>query len=606
MIRPLPRPGSSGVEQWTENPRVGGSNPPPGTIFLELRMFKKINLTPENKTFSEIMGNAKSYAIPRFQRDFSWEDEQLSELWQDIEQMHANKTQHFMGYIVFQTKDNKFYEVIDGQQRLTTLNLYILAALACFQEKADKGDAKEENEQRIKNYRRIYIGFLDSVTLITKPKLTLNRNNGEHFQAIIRDLGVPQKRGVIATNRKLNRGFEFFKRKLDELNLSAKDLAKQIESVSDGLVFITISVADDLNAYLVFETLNARGMQLSAPDLLKNYLLSTVAQDDAYHKDHFDDFENRWVETLKQLGESNFTDFLRSHVGISSPLPYKKELYRDLKGTVTTSQQVFAYLKEIENNAPIYTALREAQDSFWNDYAKGNYGSKAQLYIRTLKHFNIKTPMSLLMSAFNTYRDNPKDFVKILQWITAISIRYNVIGGKVANDQETLYNRLANKLNAQPNLKPEDIKQELKPVYPNDAEFKNAFRNKQMPSRQTNKKIVFLLSQIENYLNNEIQPSSDMTLEHILPQKPKDEWQESFGRNNYDDAIDRLGNLTILTDKDNMGQQPFERKCEVLKESKLALNRKIAEYRTWDMDTLDDYQGWLANHAASVWKIDGL
>ena len=568
-------------------------------------MFKKINLTPENKTFLEIMGNAKSYIIPKFQRDYSWQNDHLTELWQDIEQMLINNKQHFMGYLVFKTSDNAPHEVIDGQQRLTTINLYIIAALACFQEKVDKDEQAEENKKRIDFYSSTYIGFLDTVTLGIKLKLTLNRNNGDHFQAIRNEMGVPRRRNVTATNRKLDRGFEFFKNKLDKLNLSGEDLAQHIENVTNGLTFITILVTDEIDAYLVFETLNTRGVQLSAPDLLKNYLLSTVAKDSPDNNDNFDTFDDRWAAMLIQLGESNFTDFLRSHAGISRNLPYKKELYRDLKGTVETSTQVFDYLRGIEKNAPVYTALRNEHDNFWNNYAKGDHG-KAKLYIRTLKHFNIKTPMSLLMSAFNTYKNSPQDFVKILQWITAISIRYNVIGGKVANDQETLYNRLANKLNAQPNLKPEDIKQELKPVYPNDTEFESAFRNKQMPSRQTNKKIVFLLSQIEKHINNEYELSSDMTLEHILPQKPNDTWQESFGRDTYNDAIDRLGNLTILTDKDNLAQQPFERKREILKESKLALNRKIAEYKTWDMDNLDEYQGWLAKHAVSVWKIDGL
>ena len=568
-------------------------------------MSTKLNLTPENKTFLEIMGNAKSYTIPQFQRDYSWEDEQLTELWQDIEQMVDSKIQHFMGYLVFKTNDNAPYEVIDGQQRLTTINLYIIAALACFQEKIDADEQAKENHQRIEVYRKTYIGFLDAVTLKIKLKLTLNRNNGDYFQDIIRDLGVPQKRNVTATNRKLNRGFEFFKKKLDGLNLSGEELAQHIESVANGLTFITISVADDMNAYLVFETLNARGMQLSAPDLLKNFLLSTVAQDDAYHKDHFDVFEDRWAAILIQLGESNFTDFLRSHAGISRNLPYKKELYRDLKGTIETSSQVFGYLEGIEKNAPVYAALRKENDNFWNDYGKGRY-QDAKPYQETLRLFNIKTPMSLLMSAFEAYKNSPQDFIKILQWITAISIRYNVIGGKVASDQESVYNRLANELYKQPDLKPEDIIHRLKQVYPNDTEFKNAFKTKQMPSRQTNKKIVFLLSQIEHHINNEIEPSSKMTLEHILPQKPNDEWRGYFGLDTYDDAIDRLGNLTILTDKDNMAQQPFERKCEVFKESKLALNRQIATYTAWDMDTLDHYQGWLAEQAASVWKIDGL
>ncbi len=570
-----------------------------------MKMLKKIDLITEPKNFLEIMGNAKSYTIPRFQRDYSWDEEQISDLWQDMVQMVDNEAQHFMGYLVFKTSDNSSHEVIDGQQRLTTINLYILAALACFQEKIDKDDETKENKQRIDFYRNTYVGFLDTITLKTKLKVSLNRNNNDHFQSIIEYLGVPQKRNVTATNRNLNRGFEFFKKKLDGLNLSGADLAQHIENVVRGLQFITISVTNDINAFVVFETLNARGVYLSPPDLLKNYLLSVVAKDDPTNNDTFDVFDEKWTVVLGQLGESNFTDFLRSHVGISHNLPYKQDLYRDLKGSVETSKQVFDYLRGIENNAPVYAALRNEHDNFWNDYAKGNY-SKAKLYIRTLKHFNIKTPMSLLMSAFNTYKDSPQDFLKILQWITAISIRYNVIGGKIANDQEILYNKLANELSEQPNLKPEDIKDSLKQVYPNDAEFENAFRNKQMPRKQMNKGIVFLLSQIEKHINEEYEPSLNMTLEHILPQKPKDEWQESFGRDTYNDAIDRLGNLAVLTDTDNMGQQPFEIKCEIFKKSKLKLNKKIATYTTWDMDTLDHYQGWLAKHAASVWKIDGL
>ena len=569
-------------------------------------MFKKINLTPENRSFSEIMGNSKSYTIPRFQRDYSWKEEQLSELWQDIEQMPDNKTQHFMGYLVFKTGDNASYEVIDGQQRLTTINLYILAALACFQEKSDKNEDKEENDQRIEIYRTAYIGFLDTVTLNTKSRLILNRNNKDHFQAIIRELGVPRSRLEIinATNRKLNKGFQFFKKKLDELNLSGKDLAQHIEDVTNGLAFITISVEDDLNAYLVFETLNARGVQLSAPDLLKNYLLSTVAQDSTYNKDHFDDFDERWAGILKQLGESNFTDFLRSHVGISQPLPSKKDLYRSLKKTVTKSAQVFNHLKEIENNAPIYTMIRNERGRFWDSLDDGKY-HEAKPYLETLRTFNIKTPMSLLMSAFNTYSDNPKDFIKILQWITAISIRYNVIGEKIANDQETLYNKIANDLYNNPKLKPNDIKHRLKPVYLNDTDFESAFRIKQMPSRQTNKRIVFLLSQIEKQANDGKAPPLNITLEHILPYSPNDEWKEYFGLETYADAIDRLGNLTIVSGK-NMGQEPFDEKREFLAKRDFAVNRKIATYDKWDIAALDDYQSWLAKKAKSIWKIDGL
>ncbi len=73
--------------------------------------FDKIYMDPENKVLSEIMGNGKSYTIPGFQRDYSWGQTNLEELWQDIEQMLASRVQHFMGYLVFQTNDGKSFQV---------------------------------------------------------------------------------------------------------------------------------------------------------------------------------------------------------------------------------------------------------------------------------------------------------------------------------------------------------------------------------------------------------------------------------------------------------------------------------------------------------------
>ena len=83
-------------------------------------MFKKIYLDPENKTFAEVMSNGKSYAVPAFQRDYTWAEEQLDELWRDMQYIQAHKAQHFMGYLVLQSADNKFFQIIDGQQRITT------------------------------------------------------------------------------------------------------------------------------------------------------------------------------------------------------------------------------------------------------------------------------------------------------------------------------------------------------------------------------------------------------------------------------------------------------------------------------------------------------
>ena len=154
--------------------------------------FRKLYLEPENRMFSELMGNGKSYSIPRFQRDYSWDQEELTTLWHDIESMMETETQHFMGYLVLQTSDGKSFQIIDGQQRLTTISLIIVAALNLFKTMIDNGVDAEENRQRLEAYRRDYLGVLDTVTLKRSAKITLNRHNDRHFRNLTDDMDVPQ------------------------------------------------------------------------------------------------------------------------------------------------------------------------------------------------------------------------------------------------------------------------------------------------------------------------------------------------------------------------------------------------------------------------------
>ena len=565
--------------------------------------FKKLYLESENKTFSEIMDNSKSYIIPRFQRDYSWNEENLEELWQDIEQMLASRTQHFMGYLVFQNDDSKTFSVIDGQQRLTTISLLITAAISHFQAMIDKSDDADNNEKRLNGYREKYLGVLDMVTLKRSAKLTLNRHNDQHFVSLTKSSKIPKQRNITPTNRKINKTFKFFQNKLNEHSTSGNKLARMINGIADGLVFTTISVKDDLNAYLVFETLNARGIQLSTSDLLKNFLLSTLATNRELDDSVFGDFEDQWEEILQQLGESKFTNFLRSYIGMKNKLTYKKELYRVLKKQVTRADQVIPYLDDLTEKAPVFSALQNHHDTFWTEYDSGKY-TKVQKYLEVLNLFNVKTPLSLLMAAY--FQFDVADFIKISRWISVISIRYNVIGNKSSNEQESIYNRIANMIMSDEN-NIDEIAHKLAPIYPKDDEFQQDFLTKTMLSRQSSKKILFLLRRIEQHLsdNNE-SPALNLTLEHVLPRNPVDNWQMAFGRENYEFAIDRLGNMAILPQSHNPGQEPFEHKRRILKESGYHINQNIAKNEEWNIESLQNHQKWLADQAKSIWKAGAL
>ncbi len=562
--------------------------------------FKKIYLEPDNQLFSEVMSNGKKYIIPRFQRDYFWEFGHWEELWQDIEEMRESRTQHFMGYLVFQTGDGKTFQIIDGQQRLTTLSIIVLAALGKLKKLIGEGVEPKENAARIEIYQNTYVGISDPVTLTTEPKLILNRHNNSHFRAITNQFEITAQRNIVLTNRKINQAFRFFKDKFLHC-ASGEAVAKILADIADGLLFTTITVQDDLNAYTVFETLNARGLHLSTPDLLKNYLLSTMASEKNYSEQHFRYFEEQWGYILDQLGETEFTGFLRSYRGIHNKLVNKRDLFHALKQDVKSPTDVLFYLEDLKKYAPVYAALQNPHDNFWNEN-DGLY-SGARTHLEILKLFNIKTPLSLLMAGFSELPD--KDFISLLKHVVAVTIRYNIICGKPPPDQERIYNQMANTLANNAGTPLPHLIGMLKPVYPDDAEFLTAFSSKSMPSRQSSKKIVFLLRKIEQQISSE-EPPLTLTLEHVLPFSPDDAWQDYFGRSTYEDAIGRLGNMALLPARQNKGQERFAEKRAVLRGSTYAINRHIAEYPEWNMDNLQDHQKWLAKKAKTIWRISQL
>ena len=241
------------------------------------------NFKTENNTFRKLIGNGLTYRIPRFQRDYSWEVEQWEDLWADIMSTLGQNgdSAHYMGYLVLQSADDKSFDVIDGQQRLTTVSLIVLAILKNIQRLVNAGNDAKNNTRRLDQIRQTYIGYLDPVTLTTRPKLTLNRNNNDYFKTYLIPLAHLPQRGFRASEHLLRKAFEWFDKQVG--NYLKKDtgnegqrLAQLVENISDNLFFTVITVTDELNAYKVFETLNARGVRLSSTDLLKNYLFSVL------------------------------------------------------------------------------------------------------------------------------------------------------------------------------------------------------------------------------------------------------------------------------------------------------------------------------------------
>lgn len=196
-------------------------------------------MEPSNQNFTSLMRMDNKYEVPNFQRDYSWEKEQLEDLWNDIDELKDEKY-HYMGYIVLLQKNSKSFEIVDGQQRLTTLTLLVLACMAKLKEIIDDGIEVEENTERINGIENIYIGNKNIITLNVDSRLTLNRNNNSYFKGICSNLMPAKSRIITKTNKLLQEAFNFFKEKIKEKD--GKKIAKFIENFTSSLYFTKIVV----------------------------------------------------------------------------------------------------------------------------------------------------------------------------------------------------------------------------------------------------------------------------------------------------------------------------------------------------------------------------
>lgn len=559
----------------------------------------------ENRTYRQLLGNGLIYRIPRFQRDYSWNEEHWEELWNDIlGTLPADgEPAHYMGYLVLQSKDNRNFEVIDGQQRLTTLSLIVLAAMRLLKKLSAEGQNADANSKRLEQLRATYIGYLDPVTLIPRNKLSLNRNNDTYYRDYLVTLAehLPQ-RGFSVSTHTMRKGFEWFECKLQDHTKGKADigmaLAQFIDTLSDRLFFTVITVADELNAYKVFETLNARGVRLSTTDLLKNYLFSVLARNqESSHE--LDELERRWEVIVGRLGQESFPDFLRMHWNSRHSLTRQAELFKTIRESIQSPEAVFRLLRDMDEDIDTYLALSQPEGSQWPpDWKQA---------ARELRMFSVRQPYPMLMAARRRLSDT--EFEDLLHATVAITFRYNVIGTQHTGEQERFYHQAALKLHRDQLRNVKDVLNILRPIYRKDEQFRADFAEKVIKTTQSrNAKIVrYILAKLEKQNSGSAidQDSGTYSLEHVLSQSPGAGW-DAFKDHDLEQFVYRLGNMVMLEAGKNkdLGNCPYTEKRPILQSSTLSLPRALAlENPEWTPERLQAWQNKLAKMATSIWRV---
>ena len=564
------------------------------------------NFKTQTDTYRKLIGNGLTYRIPRFQRDYSWTEEEWDDLWSDILGVvqEGGEPAHYMGYLVLQSQDEKSFDVIDGQQRLTTLSLIVLAVLKNLQRLIDEGKSPDHNRQRLDQIRNTYIGYLDPVTLVTRNKLTLNRNNDSYFKTYLVPLGHLPQRGFRASEHSLRKAFEWYdKRVRDYVKKQVGDegvaLARLLETMSDRLFFTVISVTDELNAYKVFETLNARGVRLSSTDLLKNYLFSVLSKSHE-HAHEMQVLEDRWESMVSRLGSESFPDFLRSHWNSRKTFVRQSDLFKTIRQRVMDRASVFELLRGMEEDMDTYLALTNPEASHW--------GSTLKSHAQQLRMFRVRQPFPLILAAQRALP--PDQFARVLRGCVVIALRYNVIGNQPTHEQERVYYAAAQKIQAESMTRASDVLACLQEIYPRDEAFKALFADKviRTTDARNNRVVRYILCELERqHSGQDYEFDSDtFNIEHVLPQNPQEGW-EKFSDEEVDAMLYRIGNMVLLAKGANktIGNAAYPVKRPVLLSSGFGLTKKLADDNAdWTPERIAARQKALAKLAVSVWRID--
>ena len=556
-------------------------------------------------SYLELIGNGKTYRVPPYQRDYAWTQQEWEDLWNDVVELRGDPdSRHYMGALVVQARGDREFFVIDGQQRLATISLLALAVIDKLRRMADEGADEARNRERATELRNRFIGEKDPASLVESSRLRLNETDDPFYQDYLVQLRPPlNPRGLPGSNALLWKCCRYFSKQIDELEVGAGDEGEEIakvlsETVARRLLFILITVDDELNAYTLFETLNARGLELTTTDLLKNYFFSKVRAGA-----DIDSLKRRWQTLIATVTQERFPDFLRHHLLCEHPKIRRQRLFKMVRNRVRTPEETFGFLTALEGRAELFAALTDVNHGYWIDRPA------AKPFIGELILFRARQMTPVFFAAWGRFSDD--DFVRLLKLAAVIAFRYAVVSALNPNLLERVCHFAAKAVIEGQANRPGAVFTQLRSIYVDDDRFESDFARWTVSTRGQRGRIArYVLARLETDAGERaVDPETDPgTVEHVLPENPAGEWAEVFPPDRWDAAVDRLGNLTLLERALNrdVGNAGYPAKRAAYESSGYALTREVADLapEEWTPALLEERQRRLAARAVRLWRSD--
>lgn len=543
----------------------------------------------------------EKFYIPNYQREYSWENEELEDFWNDLESTRSGLEEtHFFGQVVVHDDhDDSKKKIIDGQQRTTTSIIFLRAMQLVFLElynSSDKNSARYKSE----DIELKYLGREE------ERHLTLGEMDNEFFEKYILSAKPdpnPKSKAKRKSQERLRKAYVFFDEKIREfIKESENDDDKIDELIGLYSAFIQrfkvlYMEATELDeAFVIFETLNARGRDLETADLLKNYILSQSSKD-------VKNSLKTWNSMINKLDKCDTTKYIRNFWNATHSFTREKALYRAIN-KVTSPKDVKELLKDLDALAESYHNM--VYPSEMNCPAEKDPSCKAlKSSLVSLKMLKASTfyPVILAMKKQGTY--TYADLLKVIKIVECYVVRNFTICKKTANSTETYFANIAKDIYDENLTSVEDICAEIRKVIVPDEEFRESFAI-WTGSKSSKETIRYLLRSIHNHLapSTELQLKDDNTEVHIEHIMPEDNTKWNMDDEIYETYLWRLGNLCLLGHSINqsISNDIFAEKRQRYLESNIEPNKAIAENETWDAEAIEKRQKKLAEYALEIWK----
>jgi len=572
----------------------------------------------ENKNISEVLSkNSTSFFIPPFQRAYAWGSNEIDRYFDDLKRIidsendtsQNDKQEHFFGVLVFKPEIDGFSTkevIVDGQQRLTTTLLLLIALRDLETDEKMKGHI---NETYLKN---------PSSTFTEKIKLKQVTSDWEAYKALVSE--KPKISG------KITNGYNRFYKLLDENGFTTECIIKALMKINVACIFLDERPYKGEDPQIIFETLNSLGKPLTLADLIRNYVLLGMNS-----ADQATVFNEKWHPMIENIFQDKSSHFFRDYLQYKESKSHKvvsdnntKELYAAFKDYVerTFGSDKNAFINDILRYVPWYSWIIyiDRNPKISNNFE--NNGIIIEL-LRNIFHdieANAFIPFVLGLLEYhqdglNNNKLSDYQLIEALSVIRTYLIRRRAL--KLTQGENNEIPRFCAVLRTNSNIK-NSTKTELFRMlsnssyrlrFPNDIEISNELKNMDFYNG-LKKYSKFILGKIEENLSKVSVDfrNPKITIEHILPQAidRSDAWKKELGFNWSDVTktyLHNIGNLILTEFNSEMGKNSLEDKKKKLYDSSLLYRNDVLLRSTWNENDILSHQGEMVKRFLNAFPL---